>query len=898
MHIYKNFLKLFSTVMLLMFTFALAIPCIPVFAASGDKVFDIIEITDFHGTLEDAKGSPVAAVMAKNIKDIVSGNSGRTLIVSCGDNYQGSVLSNMLRGVPVMSAFNNIGVEVSGLGNHDFDWGLDTVTKPGVANYPIICANLLYKDTDMRVFDPYKIFEKDGVKIAVVGAVTEELTNIVLADYVKDYNAGSIVDNVEQAAQDARAKGAQIVIALIHAGDNRNIKTAPVFDVANQLGGAGGVVDAVLGGGYHDPVNTTAANGTPVAVAGSYGKGFINMKITRHTDGTLAFSTSYIAGDTAGTVSPYGYEALSPVTDQAIDNIVNDAKAQVGSVAGQKLGEADTDLTIAMADSPWGESLAGNWVCDVLKAKVNADFAFINKGAMRIDIPQGDITMGTMYTFMPFDNTITTADLTGAQIKTLLEQAVDDGGKGVQVAGLEFTYNPVAPSGGRIVGISKNDGTPVDMTDTGKTYKVATNDFMATGGDGFDVYKTVTSINTNIPVRETLAQNIQQAGHVTAQVQGRIKKIEPAGPAAGTGFRLKLNNRDVIFDVPPLMENGQFFVPLRPVLEAMGANVAWDRDTNTAAACLPGVTLVVADGAEFARVNGSDLPLVAAAEIKNGRLIVPLQIILEASGAQSTWDSAAQTLELTMKDIPGYPTTVLDLQRSIQNELELMDQDLAAAAGELARTGLDGEEARLILNELSAKYPYVIDACTIDNNGIIIAVAPAAYHEFEGYDISRQEQVGRLQETRLPVLSPAFTSVEGFVAVDLEQPVFNQQNELIGSVSLLIKPETLFSKFAVSNLHQPETMIMQQDGYILYDTQNTQKGLNSFTDDLYQDYPELLSLARKVAADKAGLGNYTFLDESLQKQVAKRSAWTTVGLHGTEWRLIVNYIVDDNSQVY
>ncbi|MFA4886390.1 MAG: hypothetical protein WC601_11565, partial [Desulfotomaculaceae bacterium] len=194
--------------------------------------------------------------------------------------------------------------------------------------------------------------------------------------------------------------------------------------------------------------------------------------------------------------------------------------------------------------------------------------------------------------------------------------------------------------------------------------------------------------------------------------------------------------------------------------------------------------------------------------------------------------------------------------------------------------------------ELAAKYPYVIDACTVDNNGIIIAVEPAAYHEFKGYDISQQEQVRRLQETRLPVLSLAFMSVEEVIAVDLEQPVINQQNEVIGSVSLLIKPEPLFSKFAVTNLHQPETMIMQKDGYILYDTQNTQTGLNSFTDNLYQGYPELLSLAGKVAADKAGLGNYTFLDESLQKQVAKRSAWTTVGLHGTEWRLIVNYIVD------
>lgn len=243
------------------------------------------------------------------------------------------------------------------------------------------------------MFDPYKIFEKDGVKIAVVGAVIEELPNIVLADYIKDYDVGNIVDNVRQAAQDARAKGAQIVIALIHAGDNYDSKTGPVFDVANQLGGAGE-----------------------------------------------------------------------------------------------------------------------------------------NNGALQIDIPQGDITTGTLNVFLPFDNTIITADMTGAQIKTLLEQAVGDGGKGIQAAGLTFTYDPGAPSGDRIVSISKTDGTPVNMTDTSKTYKVATNNFVAAGGDGFAVYKTVKSFDTHILFRDALAQNIQQTGHITAQIQGRIKNVQNANP--------------------------------------------------------------------------------------------------------------------------------------------------------------------------------------------------------------------------------------------------------------------------------------------------------------------------------------------------------------------------------
>jgi len=521
---------LLTAVTLLAFVFALLFPCVAALAGSGEKVFDIIEITDFHGMLEDTKGNPVAAVMAKNIKEIVSGNPERTLIVSGGDNYQGSAVSNLLRGKPVMNVFNNIGVAVSALGNHEFDWGLDTVTRSNVAGYQVICSNLFYKGTSDHVFDPCKIFVKDGVKIAVVGAVTEDLPDLVTQEYIKDYEVGSIVDNVRQTAQDARAQGAQIVVALIHAGDNCDSKTGPVFDVADRLGGAGGVVDAVLGGHIHNVVTAAAANGTPVAIAGCYGKGFIDLKIAIQADGRLTFNTSYIACDTSNTIFPYGYKAEAPVIDQAVSAIVDAAKIQAAPIAGQVLGTADTALNIAQADHPWGESPAGNWVCDVMKAKVNADFAFNNNGAFRIDIPRGDITTGTLYAFLPFDDTIMTADLTGARIKALLEQAVGDGGKGIQAAGLTFTYNPGAPAGSRIESISKTDGTPVNMTDTVKTYRVAANAFLAAGGDGFDVCRTVAFSDTHIPLRDALAEKIRQGGCITAQIEGRIKNVQNAGP--------------------------------------------------------------------------------------------------------------------------------------------------------------------------------------------------------------------------------------------------------------------------------------------------------------------------------------------------------------------------------
>lgn len=363
------------------------------------------------------------------------------------------------------------------------------------------------------------------------------------------------------------------------------------------------------------------------------------------------------------------------------------------------------------------------------------------------------------------------------------------------------------------------------------------------------------------------------------------------GPAGATSFNVDFDGLPVVFDVSPRLENGRFLVPLRPVLEAMGAEVTWYDETKTAVACLPGATLAVTAGSQYARINGCEYLMEVTAGIDNGRMIVPLDVLLEAAGVQSEWNSATRSLTLFGKaPSADFPAPVLDLQRDIQNQLDQMDRDLATAAGELALTGLDGDEACRILSGLASRYHYVVDCSTVDYNGKIVTVWPTTYHEFAGADISEQEQVMRLKETRRPVLSNVFMSVEGFAAVDMQWPVFNRPNELIGSVSLLIDQEQLFSSFAVPELQgqRLELMVMQKDGYILYDTDSSQIGRNTFTDPLYQDYTGLLALAQKVVADRAGVGTYASPDQSLQEQATQKSLWTTVGLYGTEWRLIVN----------
>jgi len=230
-----------------------------------------------------------------------------------------------------------------------------------------------------------------------------------------------------------------------------------------------------------------------------------------------------------------------------------------------------------------------------------------------------------------------------------------------------------------------------------------------------------------------------------------------------------------------------------------------------------------------------------------------------------------------------------NLTASIQAVLDLMDQDVGATAGQIKLTGLDSQQTRWMLTELCGRHSYAVDCATVGPQGLLVAVEPAAYHVFEGADISDQAQVIDLQQTLAPVLSNEFMSVEGFPAIDLEWPMLDDGGSLLGAVSVMSKPaELLGSIIAPQLLGTGYTcMVLQTDGTILYDADSTQIGKNTFTDPLYASYPELLALAQRVVASASGSGSYSFPSSGGGAAVVKQAWWNTVGLHETEWRVVL-----------
>jgi hypothetical protein len=239
------------------------------------------------------------------------------------------------------------------------------------------------------------------------------------------------------------------------------------------------------------------------------------------------------------------------------------------------------------------------------------------------------------------------------------------------------------------------------------------------------------------------------------------------------------------------------------------------------------------------------------------------------------------------------PPVLLKLQQTIQRVLDRMDEDLFAAAEKLSQTGLDSPETRVILAELCRKHPYVVQCGTVDQNGTIVVVEPEAYRSFKNFNIRQQEHIKLLLQIQQPVLSQAFRAVEGFDAVDLAWPVFSSEGNLIGLVGMLIRPKSFLSTFIAPEVQgfPIDVWVMQTDGRILYDPDVEEIGRNLFEDPLYQPFTQLRSLGKKIAVESSGSDHYEFFGCGLIKEVKKKASWVTVGLHGTEWRLVVIQVV-------
>jgi 5'-nucleotidase / UDP-sugar diphosphatase len=478
------------------------------------RTLRILHWNDFHSANIPFKVSKREVQELKDSVGIVGGSAylkayidkykdSNTLVLNAGDDFQGSPASTVTKGKSQIELLNLIKPDVMTLGNHEFDYSADTLFNfLKEANFKIINANLIDKETQKNLLDPYIILEKNGIKVAVIGIVTHELTSLTLKENLRNIVVKKEIPTIRKYIKEiSNHEKPNLFVLLSHCG----IEDDMVFaDSIPQL-------NLIIGGHSHTKIkNGRKHNHTLICQAGEKGKylGKLDLKVD-------------ISGD-----SIYSYdEVLIPTINSEImrDSIVEKKVEEIENKSLAGLNEVIGELKNDWVRTYNEESNIGDWMSDVIKDCVNADIAFQNSGGIRKNLLAGKITIRDVWEIAPFSNTIVYFSISGESIKKLLEHQVNGTAEKLQVAGIKYQYDDSKPIGNRITDVKING----KELETKAIYKIATNNYVAAQANkyfGFDIDpKNVT--DTSREGKDLFIESIKKQNTITSKLENRMQKV-------------------------------------------------------------------------------------------------------------------------------------------------------------------------------------------------------------------------------------------------------------------------------------------------------------------------------------------------------------------------------------
>lgn len=503
-------------------------------------------INDLHGNLQPPDGSNGkigshdaggAAYLAAHLAKLKAAYPD-SAVVAAGDNVGASpLISALFHDDPTIEFLNSIGTAVSSVGNHEFDHGVSELRRlqqggcaadgctPGEpftgAKFQYLAANVTDGNGALPpATKPWTMLQVGGHKIGVIGVVTPDTANIVMPDGIRGYHFGDEADAINKYVPEVKAAGAETVIALLHDGGAQNTHGKPVDyngcadispDVSALANKTDSAVSVMFTAHSHQAYNCTIA-GKVVTQAESFGRLI--------TDVTLRFHDGKVDAKAVNRVVTRDI-APAAATTTLVDFFAAQSKPRAERVIGSSTGPLpsapDRD-----GDSPLGDLIADSMLDAMRPAQTVA--AFMNPGGVRADLPGGAITYAQAYTVQPFGNQVVSLALTGQQILNLLEQQWDNVSKPavLSVAGITYAYTATGEKGHKVIADSVRIGDqPLNPT---ASYRVSTNNFLASGGDGFTVFKQGGGTQVGPIDLDALESYLQSRGSVqppTARIEKR-----------------------------------------------------------------------------------------------------------------------------------------------------------------------------------------------------------------------------------------------------------------------------------------------------------------------------------------------------------------------------------------
>lgn len=512
----KKFLsKMMVAIMLLMTVFSTS-----AFAAE-EKTITIIHTNDVHAAVvDDGKATIGFAKLATYVEDLRKKDE--ILVLDAGDMFQGLPIANIEKGKSIIPIANQVGYDVMTVGNHEFDFTAQNLLEiEKELKFPMVAANVVKGGS--QVFKPYVVKEVKGIKVGIFGIATPETAFKTHPDNVKGYEFTDIVKASKDTVDKLRnVEKVDVVIALTHLGLNEGDYTSDI--IAKNVQGIDLIIDGhshtTLENGQKEGNTLIVSTGSSMKAVGKVEIKLVDKKVTDVNASLLKYA------DFANVKPAQGIlDAIKKVEDgqkAVLDKVV-------GKTAVELIGKREVVRT--------GESNLGQLATAAMLDLTKAEVAITNGGGIRASIKAGDITMRDMVTVFPFGNTIMVKEIKGSDLVKALEHGTDsypnEKGAFPHVAGVTFTLRVNAPVGKRVTDVKVN-GEPIVMD---KLYKVATNDFMAAGGDGYDMLKAYPIKAEYNTLMDTLLSYVQKKGTVDGKMEKRITFDTEGGADFLVGIR-------------------------------------------------------------------------------------------------------------------------------------------------------------------------------------------------------------------------------------------------------------------------------------------------------------------------------------------------------------------------
>lgn len=508
-------------------------------AAQADFTLHILHINDFHSRVEPIGKSDStcsADAEAKNecfggvwrlagkineLRDALRAAGKNVIVLDAGDQYQGSLFYSTYKGKDTIEFMNAIGFDAMAVGNHEFDDGPAGLQRLAEgANFPILSGNLdLSRSPELKgkVGDVLTL-DVGGEKIGIVSALamdTPETSSpgdkVIFQDDLESLKA-----DVQQLTDTGVSK----IIVLTHEGYKRD------QEIAAEVSG----IDAVVGGHSHSLLGDmggaegpypTMVGDVPVVTAYAYGKYLGHLVLTWDDQGRLVSSAGQpILLD--GSIEP----------DARIAARVKEMAAPIAKLKQKRVAAIKVPIDGGRETCRQRECLMGNVVADAMLARVRdqgVTIAIENGGGLRASLEAGPVTMGDVLTVLPFQNTLSTFQLKGADVVAALEngasQYAEGAGRFAQVAGLKYSVDPKAEPGQRISQVMVRNGQEWRPIDTAETYGVVSNNYLRSGGDGYTIFATAgtAAYDFGPDLADVLADFLARQGpDFTPKLDGRI----------------------------------------------------------------------------------------------------------------------------------------------------------------------------------------------------------------------------------------------------------------------------------------------------------------------------------------------------------------------------------------